>query len=169
MAEANLFLAAWVEERYHMRRHGTLKMTPVKAMEDALKSGSVFSKDIEAGTVRETFLWRENRQVTTLASISINGNRYEVDESLIGKRVEVRYNPYNLNHMLVFFEGLFRGQAKPFQMKNFAEKRVQDRQENAHQALDAAMEAVIAEHAENIKKKSGISFARAMEADEKDE
>ena len=168
LADINLFLAAWVEERYHLRRHGTLKMTPVKAMEDALNSGSVFSKDIEAGTVRETFLWRENRQVTTLASISINGNRYEVDENLIGKKVEVRYNPYNLNHMLVFFEGLFRCEARPYQMKNFAEKCVQDRQENAYQALDAAMDAVIAEHAENIKKKSGISFARAMEA-EKDE
>lgn len=162
LADTNKFLLAWVEERYHNRRHGTLKISPAKAMEQAITTGAVLSRQVEPGTVRESFLWRENRQVSLLASIKIYGNQYEVDETLLGKTVEVRYNPYNLSHILVFFEGMFRCEARPYQMKNFTEKRVKERQEISHQALNAAMEAIITEHAEHAGKKAGVSFARAM-------
>jgi hypothetical protein len=103
-----------------------------------------------------------------LAAIKILGNMYEVDESLMGKEVEVRYNPYDLSYMLVYFEGYFRGKAQPYRMKMFAEQRVKERAEAADQALNKVMEAIVAEHAEHARHKVGISYARAMEA-KKDE
>lgn len=162
LADVNRFLMAWMDQRYHNRRHGSLKMTPTQAMEQAIAEGKILSRQVEPETVREAFLWRENRQVTSLATIKIYGNQYEVAESLIGKTVEVRYNPYNLNHMLIYSEGEFCCEAKPYLMKNFTEKRAQERQEVSSQALNKAMEAIVAEHAAHAKAKTGVSFATVM-------
>lgn len=162
LVDVNRMLLAWIDERYHQRRHGSLKMSPLKAMEEAINEGDVLSRQVESETVREAFLWREYRQVSSLATVKILGNQYEVSESLMGKSVEVRYNPYNLNYMLVYYEGHYCCEAKPYQMKNFTEKRVQERQKTSHQALNEAMEAIVAEHAEHARQKAGISFARAM-------
>ena len=161
LAEVNRFLVAWIETRYHNRRHGTIKMSPSKALEDSIKENLTFARFVEPQTVQEAFLWRETRQVSSLAAVKIFSNLYEVDESLIGKTVEVRYNPYDLKRILIYFEGEFRGEAKPYRMKNFAEKRVSQRQKESQKALDAVMESIITEHAENTKQ-SGLSFARAL-------
>lgn len=163
LVEVNRFLIAWVEEHYHQRRHGSLKMSPAKAMEDALTSGQVLSRQVDPETVREAFLWREKRLVTTLATVKIFNNHYQVDDSLMGKDIEVRYNPYNLNNILIFHEGQYRCKAEPYKMKNFVEKSVQERQETAQQALDAAMDAIVMEHLEHVQKKIGVSYAKAME------
>jgi len=159
--QVNRFLAAWIETRYHIRRHGTLKMSPAKALEDSINANLTFARFVEPQTVYEAFLWRETRQVNSLAAVKIFSNLYEVDEALIGKTVEVRYNPYDLTRILVYYEGGFRGEAKPYQMKNFAEKRVLERQQESQKVLDAVMESIITEHAGNAKK-NGVSFARAM-------
>ncbi len=161
LEEVNRFLAAWIETRYHNRRHGTLKTSPSKALEDSINAKLTFARFVEPQTVQEAFLWRETRQVNTFAAVKIFSNLYEVDEALIGKTVEVRYNPYDLTRILVYFEGEFRGEAKPYRMKNFAEKRVSQRQAESQRALDAVMESIITEHAENAKQ-SGLSFARAL-------
>lgn len=88
LANVNKFLFAWVEKRYHSKRHGTLKTSPANAMEQAKAAGAVLSRQVEPMTVKVSFLWRENRQVSPLATIKIYGNQYEVDESLLGKTVE---------------------------------------------------------------------------------
>ncbi len=54
-------------------------------------------------------------------------NLYEVDGSLLGKTVELRFKPYDLRRILVYCEGSFRCEARPYQMKNFTDKRVADR------------------------------------------
>jgi putative transposase len=85
-----------------------------------------------------------------------------VDETLLGKKVELRFNPYDLRRILVYYEGTFRGEARPYQMRNFAEKRVVQRQQDSHQALAKAMQAIVQEHQEQIKENSGLSYAKAM-------
>jgi transposase InsO family protein len=159
---ANQFLLSWIETRYHQRHHGSLKMSPAKAMEEAVAKGLVLSREADPEEVKEAFLWRETRQVSNLATVKIYNNLYEVDESLMGKYVEVRYNPYDLRRLLIFFEGEFRGEAKPYKMHNFTEKRVKETKESAHKVLQETMEAIIAEHAEQVKLKAGVSFARVM-------
>lgn len=161
LEEVNRFFAAWLETRYHTRRHGTLKMSPAKALDDSINANLTFARFVEPQTVYEAFLWRETRQVSSLAAVKIFSNLYEVDEALIGKTVEIRFNPYDLSIILVYLQGEFRGKAKPYQMKNFAEKRVSERQNESQKALDAVMESIITEHADNAKK-NGLSFARAM-------
>ncbi|MDF9408138.1 DDE-type integrase/transposase/recombinase [Pelotomaculum isophthalicicum JI] len=160
--EVNNFFAAWLERRYHSRRHSTLKMSPREFLENAGGSHLDMSRHVDPATVHEAFLWRENRGVSPLGAVRLQGNLYEVDESLLGKTVELRFNPYDLRRILVYCEGTYRCEARPYQMKNFTEKRVQERQTDSRNALDKAMQAIVQEHREEIKERSGLSFAKAM-------
>jgi putative transposase len=164
LAEVNNFFTAWLERRYHDRRHSTLKMSPRDALKNARENHLDMSGHVEPATVHEAFLWRENREVNSLGAIKIYGNLYEVDEELLGKTVELRFNPYDLRRILIYYEGTFRCEARPYQMKNFTEKRVQERQTSSQNALEKAMRAMAQEHQEKIKERSGLSFARALEA-----
>jgi putative transposase len=64
--------------------------------------------------LREAFRWSVLRRVTSTASVSLAGNRYAVDPSLIGRRIELRFDPEDLTRLDVFWEGRPVGQAIPF-------------------------------------------------------
>ena len=55
--------------------------------------------------LREAFLWAETRLVTKTATVSLLGNRYEVDQALCGRRVELRFDPYDLELIEVYYAG----------------------------------------------------------------
>ena len=118
LMEVNTFLTAWVDKRYHSRRHSTLKMTPRDALGNAKANHLDMSRSVDPATVHEAFLWRETREVSSLGAVKIYNNLYEVDETLLGKTVELRFNPYDLRRILVYCEGTFRDEACPYQMKN---------------------------------------------------
>lgn len=162
LTEVNTFLTAWLERRYHSRRHGTLKMSPRDALAQAKTNHLDRSRYVDPATVHEAFLWREKREVSTLGAVKIYNNLYEVDETLLGKTVELRFNPYDLRRILVYYEGTFRGEAHPYQMKNFTEKRVSERRAYSQQALAHAMQAIIQEHIDDVKERSGLSYAKAL-------
>ena len=163
LAEVNDFFTTWLERRYHDRRHSTLKMSPRDALNNARENHLDMSNHVEPATVHEAFLWRENREVNSLGAVKIFSNLYEVDEELLGKTIELRFNPYDLRRILVYYEGTFRCEAHPYQMKNFTEKRVQERQASSQDTLEKAMRAMVQEHQKKIKERSGLSFARALE------
>jgi putative transposase len=64
------------------------------------------------------------RRVTTTASVSLTGNRYAVDEALIGRRVELRFDPEDLTHLDVYWEGHPAGQAIPFILGRHVHRQV---------------------------------------------
>jgi len=162
LCDVNTFFTAWLDTRYHNRRHSTLKMSPMEALEQAKANHLVLSRQVEPATVYEAFLWREKRQVSSLGAVKIYSNLYEVEEDLLGKTVELRFNPYDLRRILVYCEGVFRCEAHPYRMKNFTESRVRERQATAHSALESAMRAIVQEHHEQVKERCGLSFASAM-------
>jgi hypothetical protein len=52
-----------------------------------------------------TFLWQEERTVDKTACFSCQGNRYAVVSALVGKKIRVRYDPFDLNRRKVFCRG----------------------------------------------------------------
>ena len=46
--------------------------------------------------LREAFLWSEHRTVTKTATVNLHGNPYEVDTALVGRRVELVFDPFDL-------------------------------------------------------------------------
>jgi putative transposase len=44
----------------------------------------------------------------------LESNQYSVDPALVGRRIELRYDPEDLSRLEVFYEGKAAGQAVPF-------------------------------------------------------
>ena len=61
----------------------------------------------------EAFRWSVVRMVTKTATVSLAGNHDQVDPSLCGHRVELRYDPEDLTSLTVFVDGAAAGIATP--------------------------------------------------------
>ncbi len=103
LAELNRLFAAWVETDYHDREHSETKARPLERL---LAAGAPQLPGPEL--VREAFLWSEQRTVTKTATVSLHGNRYEVDAALVGRRCELVFDPFDLTRIEV------RWQERPF-------------------------------------------------------
>ncbi len=53
----------------------------------------------------DAFKWSAIRTVTKVATVSLDGNRYRVDPSLVGRRIELRYDPADPTDIAVYHEG----------------------------------------------------------------
>ncbi len=63
--------------------------------------------------VREAFLFSETRTVTKTATVSLFGNHYEVDQALIARRVELVFDPFDLERITVRYHDSDFGRAVP--------------------------------------------------------
>jgi putative transposase len=89
--ELNRLFTAWVEQVYHRRVHRETGQTPL-ARFTADGPPALPSADL----LREAFLWSATRTVTKTATVSLAGNRYETDPVLVGRRVELVFDPFDL-------------------------------------------------------------------------
>jgi putative transposase len=53
--------------------------------------------------LRQVFLHRDRRKVTKTATFSFKGNRYRVADYLRGQKVELRFDPFDLSRIEVWF------------------------------------------------------------------
>ena len=104
---------AWAEQVCNTRVHAETDQTPIERF---TSHGPLHA--VEPSLLREAFRWSVMRRVTTTASVSLTGNRYAVDQSLIGRRVELRFDPEDLTRLDVFWEG--HPAARPFRSSSVA-------------------------------------------------
>jgi putative transposase len=100
---------AWAEQVANRRVHAETDEVPLERFE---KGGPHRGADPER--LVEAFRWSVTRKVTRTATVSLEGNTYAVDPSLVARRVELRYDPEDLSNIEVFFEGRPAGVATPF-------------------------------------------------------
>jgi putative transposase len=87
----NRRLWAWVEGEYHQSPHKGLDgATPLDAW--AMRSGDVRAVGPELD-LREMFLLEASRRVRADRTVSLDGVVYEVDASLVGEKVMLRFDP----------------------------------------------------------------------------
>ena len=90
LGELNASFRAWLDGTYHKDPHAGLSgMSPETAWR--MDTRLVFFPDQDA--LREAFLHTETRSVDKTGCISFNGTQYEVGRKLIGRKVEVLYDP----------------------------------------------------------------------------
>lgn len=111
ISELNTLFTAWVETVYHQRVHTETQQTP---LERFLATGPIAQPDLLL--LREAFLWSHHRKVSKTATISVFGNSYEVDAALVGRTVEVIFDPFDLTRLDIRFNGRSMGQAVPHQI-----------------------------------------------------
>lgn len=108
LAALNELFAAWVETVYHQRVHSETGQPPLQRF---LAGGPPALPSPQL--LREAFLWSEHRRVTKTATVSLHGNSYEVDAALIGRQVEVVFDPFDLTTLEVRYQGRPMGIAVP--------------------------------------------------------
>jgi putative transposase len=106
--ELNRLLEAWLECAYHRRVQRESDQTPL-----ARFSGGGPPRYASPALLREAFLWRERRQVSQTATVSLQANSYEVDHALVGRTVELLFDPYDLSQIEVRYGGRPFGLAAP--------------------------------------------------------
>jgi putative transposase len=104
----NELFTAWVETVYHHRVHSETGQSPLARL------GATDPPTLPtAARLREAFLWSEHRLVAKTATVSLHGNSYEVDAALVGRRVELVFDPFDLTELLVRYQGRDMGVAVP--------------------------------------------------------
>jgi len=108
MQELNEAFAAWVESVYHRRVHSETGQSPLE------RFGAGGPPRIPTpAELHEAFLWSETRMVTKTATVSLFSNLYEVDAALVGRRVELVFDPFDLTDIEVRFGHRPMGKAVP--------------------------------------------------------
>lgn len=133
--ELNGLLLRWVEKEYHHRNHSSLKATPIDAWQEK-QTRIVYPTKQQ---LQQDFLAENTRKVRSDGTISFNSIYYEVDSTLAGQQVTVRFDPIEDNKkLLVYWQGKLLGEARPV---NEVENRFAGRRKNspAKQQVDSGI------------------------------
>ena len=82
--------------------------------------------------LREAFLWSEYRKVTKTATVSLHNNQYQVDELLVGRTVELVFDPFDLTDYDVRYGGRSFGVAVAFTIGRHAHPKARPEQPGRH-------------------------------------
>jgi len=100
--ELNRLFRAWLSEGYNHREHSALGgKTPAQAFAQDTKSLRFPSPE----ALRDAFLWEKTPRVDKSGCISLSGLCYEVGVEYVRKKVVVRYDPFDLSVVEVWYGG----------------------------------------------------------------
>ncbi|MFD9044676.1 DDE-type integrase/transposase/recombinase [Streptomyces bottropensis] len=111
LAEMNRLFTVWVENIYHRRVHSETRQEPLQRWMAAAPFPVPRPADLA-----EAFRWSEHRRVAKTATVSLHGNRYQVEPELVGHKVELVFDPFDLTFLRVRLDGKEAGTATPFQI-----------------------------------------------------
>ncbi len=103
LGDVNEYLQVWINYHYHDRIHSALKKKPI----------AVFTNDVlpirtaDQAELEEAFLVEDTRKVDKTGVFSINNCPYQAPLELAGRKITIRYNPYDL-HRIQIYDGFTR-------------------------------------------------------------
>jgi transposase InsO family protein len=113
--DLNRKFAAWVETVYHRRVHSETGQPPADRYAQGWPADAGPRRP-SPDQLRQAFLWVATRQVTKTATVSLNGSVYAVDPALVGRKVELAFDPADLSHIEVCWRGTPMGTATPYRI-----------------------------------------------------
>jgi putative transposase len=117
--QLNDLFAAWAAQVANRRKHAETGQAPIERFE-----GGGPPRQADPAQLREAFRWSVTRKVTRTATVPLEGNAYAVDPALVGRRVELRYDPEDLSRIDVFLDGKPAGAAVPFVTRRHVHRAV---------------------------------------------
>lgn len=100
---------AWVEQVYHKEIHSETSQSPLERF-------AISPSIPDLKLVREAFLFSETRTVTKTSTVSLYDNTYEVDQALVGRKIELVFDPFDLSKIDVRYQERDFGLAVPFEI-----------------------------------------------------
>ena len=123
LSELNDLYFAWMKVEYDDKLHSSIGMSPKKRWDESLNAGNKlrFFSPVE---LEEIFLHASKRVVNKYGIISFEGNTYEAPVELVSKEVVVRYNPFHLDYLHVYYRDKYFGAAKLIDLQTKRHKSV---------------------------------------------
>ncbi len=152
---------AWLDECYQHRAHSSLA--------DHMSPAIAFNTDkepvrfLDADQIAEAFLRVEQRKVDKSGCISFDGKKYELEHGLLlmGRKVDVVYDPSDTDTLWIEHDGFPRFTAKPLVIGERSGKRPELPPAIMTEALSQSRLLTAAEMANELRRKqrrSAISF-----------
>lgn len=110
LPELNKLFWAWLEVDYQQRVHSTTGVAPLTRWRDHIGN---YLRTVGEKELVELFLWQDNRTVNKVGLVSVQGLEFEVEPMLHNRKVEVRYNPFDLSAVHIYYQGRFFQKALP--------------------------------------------------------
>ena len=122
LLDLNRLFSAWVETVYHPRVHSETGQSPLQRWTDGFARAQTGATSGWAGPqvptpadLNEAFAWSQYRTVNRrTATVSLLNNTYQVDASLVGRRVELVFDPFDLTTVRVHYQGRHFPDATPY-------------------------------------------------------
>jgi transposase InsO family protein len=120
LLELNRLFMAWTETEYHRRTHSETGQSPLARWDAGFDRLGRTPAMPTADDLTEAFLWSEYRVVTKTATVSLHSNTYQVDPTLVGRRVELVFSPFDLETIEVRYHDKSFGKAVPHTISRHA-------------------------------------------------
>ena len=143
--ELNDLFAAWLKTEYNDKLHSSLGTTPTERWMSSLKSGRRL-RYFSPVQLDQAFMHFAERTVSKYGVISFNGNQYAIDGRLVNKKIAIRYNPFHLDSVHIYYQDKYYGLARIIDLKEEKHKSVAGIEEDP--VVDSA---ISREYLKNIK------------------
>ncbi len=110
LAQLNQSLLAWLEVVYHRHLNTETGQSPLERFR---QQAHPTTRPVDPATLRQAFLHRDQRKVAPTATVSFQGNRYRVPDYLRGRTIELRYDPFDLSRLELWFQDTFLQPIQP--------------------------------------------------------
>lgn len=124
LEELNTFFWAWLQEHHAQRVHSETNQTPLERWE----AGAAAVRWPDTAALGDMFLWEEERTVTKSGCVEVGGNEYPAPEHLVGHRVSVWFDPFDLSSVRIYYNGKLESVASPQKLVSRTFRKAQPRQ-----------------------------------------
>ena len=110
LEELNAKFSLWLQSVYHTRKHSSTGMTPTERYQRGAHLVKVLDPHLD---LDQLFYHQVTRTVRRDGTVRIDNHLYEVDLSLRTLEVQLRFDPFKLDRIEVYYRGSSFGLAKP--------------------------------------------------------
>lgn len=162
LTDLNRFFAAWLEVAYHQKLHNSFKQRPI----DRYQKDDHPIRTLPPHELVEVFLLEETRKADKTGCISLLGQTFEVDATLSGSSIQVRFDPYDLSQIQVWKDGKRYGNAGPLKLRDPKQKAKKPEQKAPETPIPATglnyVELLYEEHRRQVREAQGTVLLEVM-------
>lgn len=160
LTELNRKYKIWLEEGYHRKPHSSLDgETPMERFQGD-------ARHLRMATAEEcydAFLHEETRKVDGTGCVSVDGVLYEAGMEFCGKKLDLRFDPFDLSRVEIWYSGRKIKTVEPIIVREYCGRAVKTSR-GTQVGRSRLLEVYSAENAKKIKRNSTfLSFANLEE------
>jgi putative transposase len=159
LEELNRHLRTWLEEGYNNREHSSLnKVSPSVAFTNDKRH----IRFVTPEECRDAFLWEETRKVDKTGCISLKSQYYEAGMEFINKKVDARYDPFDLSSVEIWHNGEKKKTVTPLVIGEYCGKKEEKATTSTKSSHSRLLKTLDSENKKKRKKQLGAIPFREM-------